>query len=58
MKCSRRSKTREHIIFRNGVLNVYLKTKSDTYKSLLSLYHPQRDKIYYEFEPQVRVAKE
>ena len=39
----------EHIIFRNGVLNVP-KNKTVLQK-LLSLYHPQRDKIFYEHKP-------
>ena len=46
----------EHIIFRNGVLNVP-KNKTVLQK-LLSLYHPQRDKIYYEHKPAVVAANE
>ena len=46
----------EHIIFRNGVLNV---TKNKTVlQKLLSLYHPQRDKIYYEHKPATVAANE
>ena len=46
----------EHIIFRNGVLNV---TKNKTVlQKLLSLYHPQRDKIYYEHKPSIIAASE
>ena len=46
----------EHIIFRNGVLNV---TKNKTVlQKLLSLYHPQRDKIYYEHKPAAVAASE
>ena len=41
----------EHIIFRKGVLNVP-KNKTVLQK-LLSLYHPQRDKIFYEHKPEV-----
>jgi hypothetical protein len=41
----------EHIIFRNGVLNVP-KNKTILQK-FLSLYHPQRDKIFYEHKPSV-----
>ena len=41
----------EHITFRNGVLNVP-KNKTVLQK-LLSLYHPQRDKIFYEHKPSV-----
>jgi len=46
----------EHIIFRNGVLNVP-KNKTILQK-LLSLYHPQRDKIYYEHKPSAIAASE
>jgi hypothetical protein len=46
----------EHIIFRNGVLNV---TKNKTVlQKLLSLYHPQRDKIYHEHKPSTIAASE
>ena len=46
----------EHIIFRNGVLNV---TKNKTVlQKLLSLYHPQTDKIYYEYNPAAVAASE
>ena len=40
-----------HIVFRNGVLHVP-KNKTVLQK-LLSLYHPQVDKLYYELKPQV-----
>ena len=40
-----------HIIFRNGVLHV--PREKQTLQKLLSLYHPHRDKIYYEHNPQV-----
>ena len=46
----------EHIIFRNGVLNVP-KNKTVLQK-LLSLYHPQRDKVFYEHKPTVIAANE
>jgi len=46
----------EHIIFRNGVLNVP-KNKTVLQK-FLSLYHPQRDKIFYEHKPTVIAANE
>jgi len=46
----------EHIIFRNGVLNVP-KNKTVLQK-LLSLYHPQRDKIFYEHKPSTVAANE
>ena len=45
----------EHIVFRDGVL-VVPKNKVVLQK-LLSLYHPMRDKIYYEDKPE-EVAKE
>ena len=46
----------EHIIFRRGVLNVP-KNKTVLQK-LLSLYHPQRDKIFYEHKPSIIAASE
>jgi len=46
----------EHIIFRNGVLNVP-KNKTVLQK-LLSLYHPQKDKIFYEHKPAAIAASE
>ena len=46
----------EHIIFRQGVLNVP-KNKTVLQK-LLSLYHPQRDKVFYEYKPSVVAADE
>ena len=45
-----------HIIFRGGVLHV-IKEKTVLQK-LLSLYHPQRDKMYYEHKPAVQAASE
>ena len=44
------------IIFRGGVLHV-IKEKTVLQK-LLSLYHPQRDKMYYEHKPAVQAASE
>ena len=46
----------EHIVFRNGVLNVP-KNKTILQK-FLSLYHPQRDKIFYEHKPTIIAANE
>jgi hypothetical protein len=46
----------EHIVFRNGAL-VVPRTKTVLQK-LLSLYHPHRDKLYYEWKPQVQAASE
>ena len=46
----------EHIIFRNGQLSV---PKSKTVlQKLLSLYHPNREKLYHEHKPQVDAASE
>ena len=39
----------EHIIFRNGALHVT--REKQTLQKLLSLYHPDRDKLYYEYKP-------
>jgi hypothetical protein len=46
----------EHIVFRNGVL-IVPKNKVVLQK-LLSLYHPQKDKLYYEWKPQAQAASE
>ena len=46
----------EHIIFRNGVL-IVPRTKTVLQK-LLSLYHPHRDQIYYEWKPQAAAASQ
>ena len=43
--------TLKHIIFRDGVLNV--PAAQQNLQKLLSLYHPLRDKLYYEFDPVV-----
>jgi hypothetical protein len=39
-----------HVIFRNGMLSVP-RTKT-TLQKLLSLYHPHKDKVFYEWKPQ------
>ena len=39
----------EHIIFRSGAL--YVPKNKTVLQKLLSLYHPHRDKIYYEYKP-------
>ena len=39
----------EHIIFRNGALHVT--REKQTLQKLLSLYHPDRDRLYYEYKP-------
>tara|TARA_R100000900_G_C3338601_1_gene164784 strand:- start:843 stop:1727 length:885 start_codon:yes stop_codon:yes gene_type:complete len=38
-----------HIIFRAG--NIYVPREKQTLQKLLSLYHPHKDKIYYEYQP-------
>ena len=45
-----------HITFRKGVLHV--PKNKVTLQKLLSLYHPLRDKIYYELKPQEIAAEE
>ena len=44
----------EHVIFRNGILNV--PRNKQTLQKLLSLYHPSLDKRYKEFNP-VKIAE-
>tara|TARA_Y100001938_G_scaffold121771_1_gene169665 strand:+ start:502 stop:1341 length:840 start_codon:yes stop_codon:yes gene_type:complete len=39
----------EHVVFRNGAL--YVEKEKTTLQKLLSLYHPHRDKLYYEYNP-------
>jgi len=46
----------EHIIFRNGVL--YVEKEKQTLQKLLSLYHPDKDKLYVEHKPQQRAAEQ
>ena len=46
----------DHIIFRNGVL--FVPKNKTVLQKLLSLYHPQKDKLYYEWKPQVAAASE
>ena len=41
----------EHIIFRNGVL--FVPKNLQTLQKLLSLYHPHKDKVYYEWKPAI-----
>jgi len=45
-----------HIIFRNGGLHV--PREKVTLQKLLSLYHPMRDKLFYEHKPQVLASNE
>ena len=46
----------EHIIFRAG--NLYVEREKQTLQKLLSLYHPHKDSIYIEYEPQKIAAEE
>ena len=39
----------EHIIFRSGAL--FVPKNKQTLQKLLSLYHPHKDKLYYEWQP-------
>ena len=45
----------DHIVFRNGTL--FVEKEKTTLQKLLSLYHPHKDTIYYEYNP-VEEAKE
>ena len=45
-----------HIIFRNGAL--FVPENKTVLQKLLSLYHPHKDKIYYEWKPEVNAADE
>ena len=44
----------EHIVFRNGAL--YVPKNKVILQKLLSLYHPHKDIIYYEWVPEERAA--
>tara|TARA_Y100001938_G_C7993076_1_gene380540 strand:+ start:113 stop:940 length:828 start_codon:yes stop_codon:yes gene_type:complete len=44
----------EHIVFRNGAL--FVPREQTTLQKLLSLYHPHKDQIYYEYKP-VEIAE-
>jgi hypothetical protein len=46
----------EHIIFRSGSL--FVAKEQTVLQKLLSLYHPDRDKVYEEYQPAVRAANE
>ena len=46
----------EHIIFRAGLLQV--PREKVILQKLLSLYHPHRDKLYYEWKPEVEAIGE
>ena len=45
-----------HIIFRNGAL--YVEKEKTVLQKLLSLYHPHRDKLYYEYQPSAIAEEE
>jgi hypothetical protein len=46
----------EHIIFRNGILTV--PKEKTVLQKLLSLYHPHKDKLFYEWKPIKRAEQE
>ena len=46
----------EHVIFRDGSL--YVEKEKTVLQKLLSLYHPHKDKIYSEYQPQVIAENE
>jgi hypothetical protein len=46
----------EHIVFRSGSL--YVPKEQTTLQKLLSLYHPDKDKLYYEWKPSAVAAEE
>jgi hypothetical protein len=46
----------EHIVFRSGSL--FVAKEQTVLQKLLSLYHPDRDKVYEEYQPAVRAANE
>jgi len=46
----------EHIVFRSGSL--FVPRNKQTLQKLLSLYHPHRDQLYYEYKPSAIAAEE
>lgn len=46
----------EHIIFRGG--NLYVPKEKTVLQKLLSMYHPHKDKLFYEYKPQAIAAEE
>ena len=46
----------EHIIFRSGSL--FVEKEKTVLQKLLSLYHPHKDKLFYEYKPSVIAADE
>ena len=45
-----------HIIFRNGTL--FVEKSKTTLQKLLSLYHPHKDKLFYEYNPVKEAAQD
>ena len=45
----------EHIVFRNGAL--FVEKEKTVLQKLMSLYHPHRDKLFYEYKPS-KIAEE
>ena len=45
-----------HIIFRNG--NLFVEKEKTVLQKFLSLYHPHRDKLFYEYQPVEEAAEE
>ena len=45
-----------HIIFRAGVL--FVPRNKQTLQKLLSLYHPHKDSVYFEWKPEVKAGEE
>ena len=45
-----------HIVFRNGAL--FVPKNKTVLQKLLSLYHPNRDQLYYEYKPQAIAQNE
>ena len=46
----------EHVVFRNGSL--YVEKEKTVLQKLLTLYHPHRNKVYSEYQPQVIAENE
>jgi len=46
----------EHIVFRSGSL--FVPKEKTTLQKLLSLYHPHKDQLYYEYQPSVIAEEE
>tara|TARA_R110002020_G_scaffold66512_3_gene174856 strand:- start:5189 stop:6028 length:840 start_codon:yes stop_codon:yes gene_type:complete len=45
-----------HVIFRSGAL--FVPKNKQTLQKLLSLYHPHKDKLYYEWKPEATAAQD